>query len=97
LVADWFGASASPCSALAVMHVADGAQVLPAEPGPTGSPVARSHTIGRGPLRGDADGGDRCAVGSARRVAREPAPIAAIATASNSTRPGNGVDGGIRR
>ena len=44
LVADWFGASARPCSALAVMHSTTVRRSCQPSAGPIGSPVARSHT-----------------------------------------------------
>ena len=89
LVADWFGARPSPCSALATMHSPTVRRSCQPSAGPIGSPVARSHTIvlarwlvmPTGVIGSSTDvehlGGG---------VEHEPPSSAA----SNSTRPGNG-------
>ena len=61
-------------------------------PGPTGSPVARSHRIGRRPLVGDADRLARRRRGRRRR-GPPPSPRRRARRASSSTKPGAGVDG----
>ena len=53
-VADWFGASARPCSALAVMQSNTVRRSCQPSPGPIGSPVAAIPHQRRGPLVGDA-------------------------------------------
>ena len=58
-------------------------------PGPTGSPVARSHTIVDAALVGDADRVDRARGRRARR-ARASRHVVAIDAASNCTRPSAG-------
>ena len=71
---------------------ADGAQVLPSEAGSdrdAGGPVPHD---GGGPLVGDAHGLDRSALGQAGRRPPRARP-SAMAAASNSTSPGNGVSG----
>ena len=55
-VADWFGARARSCSALAMMHSTTVRRSCQPMPGPTGAPVARSHTIVEARWVGDADG-----------------------------------------
>ena len=64
LVADWFGATRKP-SARSARHAPTVRRSCQPSPGPTGSPVARSHTIVDAALVGDADRVDR-----ARRVER---------------------------
>ncbi len=95
LVADWLGASCSPWSALAVMQSNTVRRSCQPSPGPTGSPVARSHTMVLA----------RCAVmptastgpPSASEARATSSTAAAMPTASNSTNPGNGVAGGNAR
>ena len=87
LVADWFGASDSPWSALATMHSVTVRRSCQPSAGPTG---VAGHPVphhGRGPLVGDADGGDRAGARPAppgpRRSPRPP-PL------RRRTRPGPG-------
>ena len=66
LVADWLGARRMPCSPASVRQSNTVRRSCQPMAGATGSPVARSHTHGGGPLVGDADGIDRAAAGERR-------------------------------
>ena len=95
LVIDWFGAIAKPCSDFATMQSMTVRRSCQPSAGPTGSPVARSHTIVEArwlamPTAPTGPPSARAAVATSRTEA-------ASSPASNSTSPGNGVDGGAAR
>ena len=95
LVADWLGASASPCSAFAVMQSNTVRRSCQPSPGPIGWPVLRSHTNveARWLVMPTASTGPA----AASDLVATSSTAAAIAAPSNSTSPGNGVDGGNGR
>ena len=93
LVADWFGASAHPCSILAMMQSPTVRRSCQPSPGPTGSPVARSHimTLARWLVMPTAEIGSPM---EAIAVRAASSSFAAMSAPSNSTNPGAGFDGG---
>ena len=95
LVADWLGASRRPSAWSIEAHAAVRRSCQPT-PGPTGSPVRAVPHDRRRPLVGDADRVDRPA-GRERGRAPPRARRSAIATGSNSTKPGAGEVGSTSR
>ena len=96
-VADWFGASGSPCSILAMMHSPTVRRSCQPSAGPIGSPVVRSQmtVLARWFVIPTAvTGSDPASATAARAASSTSRPIS---VASNSTRPGDGVDGGKGR
>ena len=93
LVADWFGASARPCSALAVMQSSTVRRSCQPSAGPIGSPVVRSHTSVEARWVLMPTAADRAPARRAPRR-RHRARARPCSTASNSTSPGTASTAG---
>jgi hypothetical protein len=90
LVADWFGASESPCSLLAVRHSPMVRRSCQPSAGAIGVPVARSHTIVEARWLAIPTPVTVGSPAPSRASRAAPRTASAIAAASNSTKPGNG-------